>query len=143
MHYFFYGTLLDPVVRREVLRRDISRGHLCRAVLAGYRRVYRIGATYPVLVPEPTGRVEGLLVRGLNVRDAARLATYEGPEYGLFKTAVRADDGSVVSARTFLPRRMGLGSSEEWCFEDWQRRFAETFRAQVTRRRQAPLPLVR
>lgn len=141
MRYFFYGTLLDTVVRRDVLRRDVAQGHLCRAVLAGYRRVYRIGATYPVLIPAHAGQVEGLLVRGLSVHDAARLAAYEGSEYGLFKTAVRIDDGSVVSARTFLPRRTGLGSSEEWYFEDWQRRFGNTFRLQVARRRHALSPL--
>jgi len=48
--FFFYGTLMDPSVRRAVLGRPVERSRLQRAVLPGFRRVFRRGATYPVLV---------------------------------------------------------------------------------------------
>ncbi len=140
MQYFFYGTLLDDIVRREILRREVPRTQMHRAVLRGFCRVYRTGATYPVLIPEAAGQVEGLLVCGLTVRDAARLAAYEGPEYGLVITMVRTEAGALADARTFLPRRPGVGSSEEWRLEDWQRRFGAPYRARIARHRQAPPP---
>lgn len=140
MRYFFYGTLLDDAVRGQVLRRQVPRQQMRRAVLSGFRRVYRRDAAYPVLVADPAGRVEGLLVIGLNARDGARLAAYEGPEYALVRRPVKTGDGAVVDARLFLPRCDGLGTAEDWCYEDWCRRFGDRYRARVARRRRAPSP---
>jgi hypothetical protein len=53
--YFFYGTLMDAAVRAAVLGRALPADAVIAAELAGWRRVRRRGATYPVLGPDDVG----------------------------------------------------------------------------------------
>ncbi len=51
--YFFYGTLMDAAVRAAVLGRLLPKTAIRAAELAGWRRVYRSGATFPVSCRPP------------------------------------------------------------------------------------------
>lgn len=95
MNFFFYGTLMDEDVRALVVGRRAPPSACRPAVLAGYRRVFRDGAAYPILVraraSEGDGvtRVDGCLVAGLSKREISRLKVFEGEEYELTDLPVR------------------------------------------------------
>lgn len=131
MRFFFYGTLLDPEVRRRVLGEDVRTEP---AVLTEYRRVVIAGRNYPALIPTPAGRIDGQLSEPL--ADAARglLVAYEGPEYRLSEVTVRAADGATATAMVFLPIIGVSWLDEEWHLEVWQRRHKPQFLRQISRR---------
>lgn len=134
---FFYGTLIDPLIRRAVLRRSVSRSRLQRAVLPGFRRVFRCGATYPVLISDPNGGVEGILASGLRPSDVARLIAYEGADYRLVEQTVIAAGGQMSDAWVFLPQTEEVASSVAWRYEEWRRRFRARFLQRLVDRRAA------
>lgn len=134
--FFFYGTLMDPVVLRTVLRRNVNRRLLRRAVLPGYRRVFHRGASYPVLVADIGSEVNGIVAAGLTPRDAALLVRYEGADYRLAKQQVRIGASTVLAA-VFLPRQATAASTMKWTYAEWCRRFRARFLRQVGRRRMA------
>ncbi len=79
---FFYGTLTDPDVLAHVLARPVDPRDLEPAAVAGLVRVRAPGASYPVVLPAPSGSVvEGLLLRRATRRDIARVNHYESGEY--------------------------------------------------------------
>jgi Gamma-glutamyl cyclotransferase, AIG2-like len=106
-------------------------------VLNGYRRVYRRGASYPVLVVDPTAQVEGIVVSALTTRDVALLTAYEGPEYEIRELPVRLSSGGLIRANVYLPGPACEASSESWTPADWQRRFRQAFVRRAQRRRRA------
>ena len=135
--FFFYGTLMDPLVRRVVLGRSVDRSRLQRAVLPGFRRVFRRAATYPVLVSDAGGRVDGIVASGLSPLDVARLVRYEGAGYRLSKRAVQLAGGQTTLACIFLPDTDGMASSVPWQFVGWRRRFRGRFLQGICRHRTA------
>lgn len=136
--YFFYGTLMDAAVRRRVLGREVAGRHIRPATLAGWRRVHRRGAGYPVLVADPDARVEGLLVAPLDAADAARLARFEGPDYRLAALPVTPlpetplpESVPTVVARVFLPLSPALATRRPWHFAAWSARQRAAFLARL------------
>jgi len=120
--YFFYGTLLDADVRRLVFGPDERHLALEPARLCGYRRMAKGNSTAPVLVPRPGASVEGLLVRGLDRRQMARLRHYEGRNYREVPCAVRHADRMSVRALVFLAARRVPPARAPWRLDAWQRR---------------------
>ncbi|MEE8559476.1 MAG: gamma-glutamylcyclotransferase family protein, partial [Alphaproteobacteria bacterium] len=78
MRYFFFGTLMDPDVRALVIGGPAPASRIEPATLAGFRRVHVAGRSYPMLISDALGRVEGCLVRGLDGRARARIGQFEG-----------------------------------------------------------------
>ena len=134
MRYFFYGTLLDPDVRTDILGSWTSRRELARARLPGYRRVYIRGRHYPVVVPAEGACVAGLLAEGLDRRAVRRLAAFESDEYVDAERTVLVDDGRTVRARVFVASPLARPTETPWTIEVWQRRHKAAF----ARRRRAP-----
>ncbi|WP_298728246.1 gamma-glutamylcyclotransferase family protein [uncultured Ferrovibrio sp.] len=134
MQYFFYGTLCDPDIRQFVLGYRPSPRQLRAAVLTGFRRKQVCGRSYPILVPSPGSKVDGLLFAPARAEDALRLAAYEGPEYLTRALPVRPV-GAAGSCRAFvfLPARDATGepaltpSHGDWRFETWLRRHKTSF----------------
>ncbi len=120
--YFFYGTLMDTAVLDTVVGRRLAASCRREATIWGYRRVYRAGAWYPILVPDPDGRVDGVLVSRLTAKDAARLAEFEGSEYELAAAPVTPAHGASILAKVFLPVAGVPGSSRDWTVQDWRRK---------------------
>ncbi|MGP1255244.1 MAG: gamma-glutamylcyclotransferase family protein [Kiloniellales bacterium] len=123
MRFFFYGTLLDPDVRRIVLPHLHRTLDLRPAELPGFRRVTARDGDYPVLIPHPTARVRGCLAEGLDLPGLARAAYFEGALYRPTLRPVRDAENRVLEAWLFLPmdcRRQG--SRKAWDLVRWQRR---------------------
>ncbi len=81
LDFFFYGTLLDPDIRRLVLRREAPPESIVPATLAGYRRYKVRSAPYPAAVRQPGAEIDGIVLRDLDALDAARLSNFEGDDY--------------------------------------------------------------
>ena len=123
MRFFFYGTLMDPDLRALVIGRTAGI-EIEPATLLGWRRRRAAGFAFPVAVPAPGRRVEGVLARGLDRAAQRRLRHYEEDDYRLVRVAVRiARNGRSVSAFLFAPARGRFPSGRgEWRLGRWQRR---------------------
>ena len=137
MRFFFYGTLIDTEILAVVLRRRVDPTKRRKAVLRGYRRVYREGASYPVLVADPGSEVEGIVVSDLTARDVSLLTAYEGPEYEIGELPVRLWGHGLILARVFLPRAACEASRTPWTLEEWQSRHKWAFVGRLFRHRAA------
>src|SRR5262245_13816534 len=124
MRFFFYGTLLDPEVRRHVIGRAADPLPVEPAVLTGYRRVYVSEQTYPVVIPDPRGSVEGLLMRGLDKAARQALLLFETDEYDEAEREVRTSSRKFIRCRVFVASRTAKPSRKSWNYETWRRRHA-------------------
>jgi hypothetical protein len=79
--FFFYGTLLDHDVMALVIGRRLPPAAFVPARLKGHVRRRAKGVSHPIVVRDPGGEVEGVVVGGLTKRDVERLAAFEGPRY--------------------------------------------------------------
>lgn len=140
MRYFFYGTLMDPAVLAAVIGRRPPPALWAKATIEGYRRVFRAGTRYPILIPAPGERVDGMLVGGLGARDARRLDIFEGRDYAARTVLVQARLGGRIPARIFMPKPGVPATARPWTPEDWRRRHRRTYLARVrcTRKPRGP-----
>lgn len=137
MRFFFYGTLMDADVRRAVLgrRREIAVGP---ATLHGWRRVALAHESYPIIVRDSGGTVEGLLARGLDAAARARLCVYEGPDYELTGAVVHTAAGAV-DAHVFVPAPGWRPEARgDWDLAAWQRAAKRSFLARLNGARRGP-----
>jgi hypothetical protein len=132
--FFFYGTLMDAAVRRIVLGRDVPQNTIIAAELPGWRRVCRLGATYPVLIPAVLAHTHGIAVEGLSAEDGKRLARFEGPDYRLGRVALVLRPRSRATARAFLPVSASIAGERPWDYRAWQRRHRRSFLECLERR---------
>ena len=117
MRFFFYGSLLDPDIRRIVMGKG-GPWPVESASLAGWRRRRRRDAIYPILERRAGGSVEGLVVSRVTPKAAARLAAFEGSNYGVALLRPVAADGRGLPAFLFLPRRR-LAGPAPWDERRW------------------------
>lgn len=116
---FFFGTLMDVDILTLVLGRPAAGREA--AFLRGMRRVFVSGRPYPMLVPQAGGRVEGVLVGGLEDRDVERLAYYEGWEYVMEPVTVRTLAGREVATEMFAASSGVMAEARDWKLDVWQR----------------------
>jgi gamma-glutamylcyclotransferase (GGCT)/AIG2-like uncharacterized protein YtfP len=126
MRLFFYGTLMDSEVRERVLGRDVPHSAITLAEVAGFRRVFVAGRTYPMLVPHAGCTVDGLVVDGLTEDELRRLVRYEGPEYQLLPLPVATAAGPQT-ALVFLCLPSVRSERREWRFDQWRLRYKSDF----------------
>jgi gamma-glutamylcyclotransferase (GGCT)/AIG2-like uncharacterized protein YtfP len=133
---FFYGTLMDVDVLGAVIGRPASTVRRQVAVVEGYRRFYKLGASYPILVPMPGGRIEGVLASGLRQVDMARLVAFEGSDYDLVEVSVKAERIGPTRSMIFMSKPEVMASSEEWTLASWARRHKQKYlrRIRITHR---------
>ena len=130
MRFFFYGTLMDRDVLVRVLGRPVIPAALKPAVLRGWRRTARRGASYPVVVRDKAAHVDGVSVDGISKVEAERLTAYEGPGYRLVQ--VFADFPALGPRAVFLfAPRPGtfVPTHAEWSLADWQATHKKRFLA--------------
>jgi hypothetical protein len=117
---FFFGTLMDVDVLAYLLERPLDLDDLRPASITSFCRVRAVGTSYPVLVPQQGGVVEGRLLRRATVRDIARINHYESGEYlAELHHVVTADTGEVA-AWLYLGLDHLQASDEPWSLADWQ-----------------------
>lgn len=115
---FFYGTLRDPDLRQSVTGCRLA---VEPAWLEGFRCVPVKGQSYPMLVPDSQGRVEGVLAQGVDRQALQRLIRYEGPEYRLASATIFKAGARPVRARLFMTRLAVAGDiSRDWDLREWQ-----------------------
>ncbi len=108
MRFFFYGTLIDPDIRRVVLGAPAAKALALRpGMLCGWTRRAVRGASYPMILPRAGAGVDGVLASGLDAAACRRLRAYEGAEYVVLRVQVRCADGRTRMARAFAPRPGG------------------------------------
>ncbi len=135
--FFFYGTLIDEAVLAAVIGRKPPPSR--PATLTGFRRVYRAGATFPVLKPaDAAACIEGRLVERLTPADVRRLREFEGADYAVRTHTVVAAAGDRVSAEVFVPKPAVPATDTEWSFEDWYRRHRPAYLRRIKGVRSTP-----
>lgn len=127
MRCFFFGTLMDPDVRRLIIGRDLAPGQIEPAVIEHFRRVHVAKRNYPMLLPHASGWVDGLLAYHLDAEAMRRLMVYEGIEYHLVPIFVADLRGHLVKAAAFLSDRSVQPDHRAWHLETWQRRYKRAF----------------
>ena len=120
MRFFFYGSLLDPAIRRAVMGPRATGGRVAPALLEGWRRRQRWETIYPILLRSRGAVVDGVVVDGLDPVAAARLTAFEGSAYQAVLLPVRLASGGAASAYVFLPNRR-LASPSAWSRVEWSR----------------------
>jgi hypothetical protein len=133
MRFFFYGTLIDPDVRRLVLG-SLAPTMVEPAVLSGWKRIPLPRVTYPTILRAPRASVDGVLARGLDIAARRRLIDYEGDDYDLLEVDVAVAGGRIVPAVVFAGRPGQVRGLGLWAFTAWQRRHKRRFVAALARR---------
>ena len=134
MRFFFYGTLIDRDVMALVIGRRLPPQAFEPASIAGYSRRRASGATFPVLMRDPKGRVAGVVVRGLSARDVVLLNAYEGQGYCVVPRNVwQAGRQITVSVFKSLADRDArlMPSREPWDLTLWQRHHKRAYVARI------------
>lgn len=119
-HLFAYGSLQS----REVFHALCGGGVVGeRVLLHGHARYRLRGASYPALVPQRGGLVEGVLYRNLAPWQWRRLDEFEGTLYRRCVVWVALPAGDKVRAYCYLlvPRYVARLQRGEWEFADFLR----------------------
>jgi hypothetical protein len=120
--HFFFGTLRDRDVLEVVLGRSLDDLEHEPATLPGHRLARVIEESYPALVEDPVGSVEGELVRGLGERDIARIGWFEGEEYETRRVEVVVRAGGAREwAIIQTPTEALEVAAGDWNYAAWQR----------------------
>ncbi len=121
---FTYGSLMFPAVWQRV----VADGHRSlRATAPGHARFAISGETYPGMVAQPGGAVEGILYFDVGSPHIAALDRFEGDAYRRDTIAVTLEDGSSVAAAAYIyiGDRLSAAAWEPAAFE--LQRFIQTY----------------
>ena len=133
MDFFFYGTLLDPEVRRAVLGIGAAKLVLEPGRLRGYRRIAARVTTVPGLVRQSGAVTEGLIARGIAAADAERLDRYEGRGYRRIACAIQGAAGACPQALVYIAIRHRDARGAPWSLARWQRRHKRRYLRSIAR----------
>ena len=139
MRFFFFGTLMDRDVLDAVVG-QASAGQLAigqpaigqqtagqqtavhgrrPAWLDGFRRMTVAREAFPMVLPAPGHRLEGVVVEGLSAADIDRILFFESIEYAPRTIDVALADDSRLSARCFLTNDGVEYNGETWDYGQW------------------------
>jgi ADP-ribose pyrophosphatase len=118
---FFYGTLRHIALLEIVLARAATDIDLSDAMLPGYAVSNVAEGPFPMIKLDPSAQAIGVLVKGLDAEDIARLDFYEGSfEYDLRTVALA--DGQQVDV--YMPHA-GLWTPDgRWSLTAWETQWA-------------------
>ena len=137
MQFFFYGSLMDRELLALVIGRATDELRMEAATIHDFVCRRALNESFPILVPHPGGRVEGI-VTDLTAADIARLKFYEasdcdGAEYALTALPVECR-GELLQAQVFLPTVNIEGDETVWDFGTWAAAERALFMALVEER---------
>jgi Gamma-glutamyl cyclotransferase, AIG2-like len=118
MRVFFFGSLMDRELLALVTGRAADDLLIDAAIVHGFARRRARDESFPLLVPHPGGRVEGVLVEGLTPADIDRIQFFEGSDYAFSLLAVECR-GERLAAHAFLPTARLHAEETAWEFEAW------------------------
>ena len=90
-----------------------------RAWLANARLVRLRGETFPLLIPAPGARVEGVLVGDLSRAECDRIRFFESLDYEPRNVRVELVDGGYAEVQVFALSARAEHDGVPWRFEDW------------------------
>ncbi|MEQ8194152.1 MAG: gamma-glutamylcyclotransferase family protein [Rhodospirillales bacterium] len=131
MEFFFYGTLMDDDVLSRVIGRRLPPDLIEEATLRGYQRVYVAKAFYPVLVPDPEGTLDGLVVGGLAPVEVERIFAFEDDGYTAQALSVTGARRGETLAVGFMPGDGMKMTPRIWRYEDWRRRHKRLYMQRI------------
>lgn len=114
---FFYGSLRDPEMLETVLGRPARP---VPAVAEGETALRRPGEDYPILVPSPGQRTEGVLLEDVSEEELARIAFFEEADYALAPITVTTGAGER-EALCFRSAVKSDATALPWDFDEWCR----------------------
>lgn len=120
---FVYGTLRHLPLLETVIGHALGAAQLTEAVLPGHQARWAEGQAFPMLMRAPDAQAPGLLLRGLDAQDMARLNFYEGGfGYHLSRLTV-ATAGGDVEAQVWFPDDGLWQAGGLFDLGDWQARW--------------------
>lgn len=117
--FFFYGSLMDRELLEAVLGRSPRHLTFTPGWLAGYAAETALGYTFPTLVENRLGRVDGLVTAGLSSEDVARIAYFEDTEYAPTVFDIATAD-TEIAAQVFVATTTLKSTGERWSFDHWR-----------------------
>jgi hypothetical protein len=112
---------MDIDLLSGVLGRPITPSALAPVLLRGYRRSAVLGADYPVVVSDPEGWVEGVILAGVSVAERDRLVRYEGEDYVLARASAQLPDRPPRLVSFFKPKPGAFAATgEPWSLARWR-----------------------
>ena len=114
--FFAYGTLMCEDIMQEVTGYDLSHAP---GILKGFKRTCIKGESYPAIVPDNAGCVEGVAYRNVPYSVWSRLDRFEGELYDRRLVQVELkNDGKVITAATYVikPAFIGCLDGTDWDF---------------------------
>ena len=118
MRLFFFGSLMDLELLALVIGRSVDGLSAAAAILHGFERRRAVGESFPIIVPHPGGRVDGLMVEGLTEADLDRIQFFEGSDYALHPFTVECA-GQRIDVHVFLPTARLEPEAAAWDFGTW------------------------
>jgi hypothetical protein len=118
MRLFFFGSLMDLELLALVIGRPVGGLSTADAVLHGFERRGAAGESFPIIVPHPGGRVDGVLVEGLTEADLDRIQFFEGSDYALHPFTVECA-ADRIEVDVFLPTARLEAEAAAWDFSTW------------------------
>ena len=118
--FFFYGSLMDLELLEAVLGRKADDLTLSPGWLKGYVAETAARYTFPTLIENRTGRVDGILVRGLTQADVDRIAYFEDEEYSTIVADIATAETDVTATLYVATKRL-KSSGTRWSFDDWRK----------------------
>lgn len=108
---FTYGSLMFPEVWERVVKGSYEheRGTAC-----GYERYTVSGMTYPGMIEQAGGSVEGVAYFNISDDDLAILDAFEGESYVRRSVTVQLADGRQIEAQTYLFLEPAELSTRPW-----------------------------
>jgi hypothetical protein len=127
--FFFYGTLVDADVRRLVLGREVSDAAVQPAELAGFQRYAVQQQPFPAAVPQQGATVDGVIMPGASLSDAAMLTCFEGSDYEaqLCRVTSSAAGGRDQDAWVFVASDRVPRGEPSWLIDDWRAQHKPAF----------------
>jgi ADP-ribose pyrophosphatase len=123
INLFIYGTLCHLPLLRAVLGRDADA---VPATLADYAVYWALGQDFPMIAPKFGGSALGLVVRGLDVDDRARIDFYTaGFSVQAHHLVVQTVAGSET-ALVYFPDAVVWTPGRPWLLADWAAKWGET-----------------
>ncbi len=122
MRLFVFGTLLDPDVVPIVVGRPLDQLAPRRARLDGFTRRRVLGESFPFLVAQPGGEVEGLVIGPFTRDEIERIRFFEGDEFEFGRVTVRVEDEAPAEIEVHACLSTGkiADSGEPWTLTRWQ-----------------------
>jgi len=125
--FFFYGTLIDPDIRRLVLGVEPLEAEIFPASLPGFAVRYVVRKRYPALQAKPGAKAPGIVISSLSQGQAQTLDRYEGNGYRRETRLVRLADRRQIAAMVYIPKTHLRTGRRPWSYQTWRRKDKEHF----------------